>query len=526
MDFAVHTLAYYKRQECLLKMIPEQSGKNKDLINLSILLTVALFVGIYIIVTTVIIAGDGVVFIKYAKQIEVASVKTMVSEFQHPGYPWLILKAHQMAGFLYKNTSILSWVYCGQGVALIFRLFAVAILYFIGKQLFGVRMSFWAILILIILPKPAEYGSDALSDWPNLCLLAAGLLLLFNGAVNNRCWLFGFVGLASGFGYLIRPECVQLVVLGGLWLGMQYFWSKRIMSKGKILSALVLLLVGLVAIAGPYMKLKGAVFPKKKVGLFAQSFQQAEVYSQNNQSISEPAHASHFIPTNITKALCKLVSNVGETLMWFFVPALLIGIYKWFKSRKWHEPEAFFVIGLIVLNVPVMIWLYCRYGYISDRHTLPLLILPILYIPVGLQELAIWFEERFPRKVKFPSEINHDVRFWFMILFLVGISICVPKLFRPIRIEKQGYRAAAMWLKANTDSSDIVAVPDIRISFYAEREGFVYKNGNIPANAVYVVRISEGQKDETALMESSCKVEYTYVSKRKKGVNIIIHKNL
>jgi len=509
-----------------IEMIPKKSGKSKDFINLSILLTVALFVGIYIIVTTVIIANDGVVFIKYAQQFEVAPVKTMVNEYQHPGYPWLILQAHKMTGFLYKKTSILGWIYCGQGVALVFRLFAVAILYFIGKQLFGVRMSFWAILILILLPKPAEYGSDALSDWPHLCFLAAGLLLLFDGAVNNNWWLFGFVGLASGIGYLIRPECAQLVVLGSLWLVLQFFWSKRTMSKGKIISALVLLLVGFVAIAGPYMKLKGAVFPKKYFGLFAKSLQQAEVYSQNNQGVSESVLAFQFMPTSIIKALCKLFSNVGETLVWFFVPALLIGMYKWFKSRKWHEPEAFFIIGLIVLNVPVMIWLYCRYGYISDRHTLPLLILPILFVPVGLQELAIWFEERFPMKVKFPSVINHDTRFWFMVLFLVGISICIPKLFSLIRINKQGYNAAAKWLKANTDSADIVAVPDIRISFYAEREGFVYKNGNIPANAVYVVSISENQEDEKALIKPLGKVEYKYVSKRKKGVNVVIQKNL
>lgn len=505
-------------------MIPEQSNKSKDFINLSILLTLSFFVGIYIIITTVIIAKDGVIFIKYAKQFETDPVKTMVNEYQHPGYPWLILQAHKMTGFLHKDTSILSWIYCGQGVALVFRLLALALFYFIGKKLFGFRMCFWGILILLLLPKPAEYGGDVLSDWPHLCFFAAGLLLLFNGSVNNRWWMFGFVGLAGGIGYLIRPECVQLVVLGSLWLGLQFFWSKRTVSKGKVISALVLLLVSFIAISGPYMKLKGSLFPKKDFDLFAKILQQSEVYSHGNQGISEPVLAFQFIPTSIIKAFCKLFSNVGETLVWFFVPALFIGMYKWFKLRKWHESEAFFVIGLIALNVPLVILLYCRYGYISDRHTLPLLILPILYVPLGLQELANWFEERFPKKVKYFPESNHDVNFWFLVLFLVGISVCVPKLFRPIRINKQGYRAAATWLKANTDASAIVAVPDKRISFYAEREGVVYKNGNIPANTVYVVKISEGQQDETVLMESLGKVEYKYVSKEKREVNVVIYR--
>jgi len=522
----VYPLAYYKREKCVLKMIPEQSSKRKDFINLSILLSLAFFVGIYIIITTVIIARDGVIFIKYAKQFETDPVKIMVNEYQHPGYPWLLLQARKMTGFLYKDASILSWIYCGQGVALVFRLLTLAILYFIGKKLFGFRMCFWALLILILLPKPAEYGSDALSDWPHLCFLATGLLLLFNGSVNTKWWMFGFVGLASGMGYLIRPECVQLAILGSLWLGLQFFCSKRTISKGKVISALVLLLVSFIAIAGPYMKLKGSLFPKKGFDLFAKSLQQSEVYPQSNQGISKSVLAFQFMPTSIIKAFCKLFSNVGETLVWFFVPGLLIGMYKWFKFRKWHEPEAFFVIGLIALNVPLVILLYCRYGYISDRHTLPLLILPILYVPLGLQELANWFEERFPKKVKYFPESNHDVNFWFLVLFLVGISVCVPKLFRPIRINRQGYRAAATWLKANTDAADVVAVPDKRISFYAEREGVVYKHGNIPRNAVYVVRILKGQKDETVLVEPLGKVEYKYVSRGGKGADVVIYKRL
>jgi len=526
VDFAADTMAYYKRGKCILKMISEQSGKTRDFINLSILLTVALCVGIYLIVTTSIIAKDGTTFIKYAKQLEIAPVKTMIDELQHPGYPWLILTAHKVTGFLQKNASILSWIYCSQSVTLIFRLFAITLLYFIGKQLFEARMSFWAILILILLPNPAEYGSDALSDWPHLFFFVAALFLLFKGAVNKKWWIFGFAGLVAGAGYLVRPECAMSVMLGGLWLGLQLLWPEHTMSRGRALSALVLLLVGFLAIAGPYMNLKGAVFPKKKMGQFTQSSQQLEVHAENNYSISEAMYMLQSMPLKITKAFVKLVGNTGETLMWFFMPALIVGMYKWFGGRKWYEPEKFFIIAIIVINIPLMIWLYCKHGYMSYRHTLPLLIIPILYIPLGLQELANWFSKRFPKKADLSSEINRNDRFWFLVLLLIGICICTPKLFRPIRLEKQGYRAAAQWLNANTDRADIVAVPDIRISFYAQRTGVVYENGNIPANAAYIVRISKNQKNETALMEPLDKVEYKYVNKKKRGVDVIIYRNL
>ncbi len=248
-----------------MKKTIEQSDKRRDFLNLSILLMLASCIGIYLIVTTVMVSRDGIIFIKYAQKVEANPVKANVDEYQHPGYPLLILATHKMTGFLHKNTPILSWVYCAQSVTLIFRLLALVVLYFIAKQLFGARMSFWAVFIIILLPKPAEYGSDTLSDWPHLFFLLTGFLLLLRVATNKRWWLFGFVGLAAGAGYLVRPECAQLIVLGSLWLGLQLLLpGEHTIGKGKALSALALLLVGFLAIAGPYMYLKGAVFPKKK----------------------------------------------------------------------------------------------------------------------------------------------------------------------------------------------------------------------------------------------------------------------
>jgi len=508
-----------------LKKTIEQSDKSRDFLNVSILLTVALCIGIYLIITTAIISKDSVTFINYAKQIESDSIKTMAEEFQHPGYPWLILGAHKVTGFLHEDTSILGWIYCAQSVTLIFRLLAIVILYFIGKQLLGARLSLWGVLILILLPKPAEYGSDALSDWPHLCFFAVGLLFLLKGAINERWWLFGFAGLAAGAGYLIRPECAQLVVLGSLWLGLQLLWSKRSISRGKVLSAFALLLVGFLVMAGPYMKLKGAVFPKKNVGQFSQSLQRQEFPQDNEQVALKGIHTLQFTPSNILMALKKLVWNIGETTMLYFVPALLIGLYKLFKTKRWYEPEKFLLIAIIALNIPILVWLFCKHGYISDRHNLPSLILPILYIPVGIQELAIWCHRIISSRIKTFGGSNHHERFWFLAFFLIGVSVCSPKLFKPIHAEKRGYREAAQWLKANTDSADIVAVPDKRISFYAQREGVGYDNETIPSHVAYTVRILNNQKDKTAFMEPFGKVEYKYESERKRGVNVTIHKN-
>jgi hypothetical protein len=459
----------------------------QGIIYISILMTAALCIGIYLISTTAVITRDGVVFIEYAKDLEVEPDQTMLQEYQHPGYPVMILFIHKAIRLFNKGESIFSWIYPAQSIALVFRLLTIIVLYFIGRNLVVRRMpygrgrlSFWAILILIFLPKPAHYGSDALSDWPHLFFLATGMLLLIRASTNRRWWLFGFAGLTAGVGYLIRPECAQVIVYGSLWLGLQLLGAKRTLDRPKTVLALALLVGGFLIAAGPYMRLKGAVFPKKHVGEFAVNTQTSQFVFSQRQIVSNTAG---IIPSDIAGAFKQLIENIGETLMWFFVPALLIGMHKWLKKRKWNEPETFFVTALIVLNVPVMIWLYFKHGYMDVRHTLPLVVFTIFFIPTGLDILARWLGEKCLKK--------NNVRFGFAILTTIGIAICIPKLLRPLHYDKLIFRKAAQWLSENTLPSDLIATPDLRISFYSEREGVYYKK-QVPAkNVQYIVRVSK-----------------------------------
>ncbi|MFA5252011.1 MAG: glycosyltransferase family 39 protein [Phycisphaerae bacterium] len=499
-----------------IKMTDEQSRRSKTAIHISILLAVALCIGVYLISTTVLIVRDGTAFIEYAKELEISAIGAMKSKYQHPGYPFLIVAAHKIAETGQDGLTLQSWIYSAQAATLVFRLLAVVLLYLVGKKIVGERFSFWAILILILLPDAAEYGSDALSDWPYIFFLSAGFLLLIQGAVSGKWWLFGFAGLAAGMGYLIRPECTQVVVFGILWLGLQMFYSRRIISKRKAVFAFALLLVGFLVIAGPYMKLKGAIFPKKQLVEFATKIQSSEVNKQEIKICSNDVYAASFAPSDIAGAFGKLVQRVSETLMWFFVPALLIGVYKGFRKRDWREPEKFFVIALIALNMLIMTLLYCKFSYMSRRHTLTLVVFMIFYVPIGLEALASWLGEKFPSKT--------GVDFWFTVLFVIGIAICVPKLLKPIRAEKQSYRDAALWLSKNTNEGDFIAVSDIRIGFYSGRKSVEYNGRSIPKDAKYVVMAVENEKDAANGEEMlRMKEVYSATGKNKKA-KVVIYK--
>jgi hypothetical protein len=146
----------------------------------------------------------------------------------------------------------------------------------------------------------------------------------------------------------------------------------------------------------------------------------------------------------------------------------------------------------------------------------------IFYVPAGLEILAKWINDKFPGN---QVQNNRHWRRYFFVLLIIGVGICTPKLIKPLGVEKRGYRAAAQWLMENTRREDTVAVPDSRISFYAERTGLVYEK-DIPDGAKYVVRIVRGG-DEGLGVGGSMREEISlWVDEQKKTKKIVLYKVL
>jgi len=507
------------------KSVNSSSEKN-DIINISIILTIALAIGIYLIATTVLIAKDGVSYIEWAQKFSTDPVYVIKGDTC--GYPFLIFLSHKFATYkivtlFSNNTSVYTWIYSAQCITLLCKLLALIPLYFICKGFVGRKLSFWAILILVLLPYPARFGSDALRDWPYILFLATGFLFLLRAARQDTWWMFGIAGLATGLGHLIRPECAQLVIYGVLWLFTGLLLPKRNMSRPKLICALLILLIGFAIPAVPYMKARGKILPKKLKALISSCcrLEQDEIQEPNSDNCNQAYTIMSLLP-NIAKAIGRLIERISENLMYFFVPALLLGIYSRLGRKSvGMEIESFFISVFIGFNVIMMVLLHYTYGYISRRHCLPLVVFTVFYVPIGLQISADWLRKK---SYKSPLENNKNPQLWFFILLAVGAVICLSKLMTTMRAEKQGYIGASKWLKENTTKEDVVAVPDKRISFYAEREGIVYKGGNIPPTVVYVVKIMKDADKELNLCENAREVHSLWLDKRKKGEKLVIYK--
>ena len=205
--------------------------------------------------------------------------------------------------------------------------------------------------------------------------------------------------------------------------------------------------------------------------------------------------------------------------MWFFLVPYLVGLYLFFKKKKLLELEQFFIIALIIINVPLMIWLYCSYGYMSGRHTLTLLIFTIFFVSTGLQALATLLN------IKYSRGYQHTHR-WFAILMTIGITICIPKLFSSLHSDKIIYRDAADLLSQNTESSAIIGVPDYRISFYAERIGIKILDDNIPGDVEYFVKIIKKKENDITQITPRNFQEFISLESDKGKKEILIFKRI
>jgi hypothetical protein len=149
-----------------------------------------------------------------------------------------------------------------------------------------------------------------------------------------------------------------------------------------------------------------------------------------------------------------------------------------------------------------------------------LVVFTIFYVPIGLQVSADWLANRLSKSR--PAS-GKDCQWWFIILLIIGMIICLPKLLGRTGSDKPGYRTAATWLKENTTQDDLIATPDRRITFYAERKELIYET-TLSGKAEYIVTIVKDENDVPDFAGNAQEQYSAWENERKKNKKIVIYK--
>jgi hypothetical protein len=218
----------------------------------------------------------------------------------------------------------------------------------------------------------------------------------------------------------------------------------------------------------------------------------------------------------------KLFDGFAEGLMVFFLVPWGLGLY----CRMRYEAdrlERVLTTAVIVGNVGLILGRYVWVAPTTERrYCLALVALTIFYVPAGLDHIARWLGQAIRSGDRRVIPSDKRVAIWFYVLAMIGIGICLPKLLTPLYADKDSYVKAIQWLRDNTRPDDVTAVPDTRLTFYAQRPGLVYRGDVDPRRADYIVRILE--QDARTAPPAGWSQEYSVPINDRHARTLVIYK--
>lgn len=438
---------------------------------LAVLLILAALLGVYHILRTVVIAEDGVFYIRLAQSLP-GGYQNVCRKIS-PGFPLLLYGAHSV--FCPHSTTNASWIYSSQVAVLLTQLGALVFLWKIGCCLFRPVWTFGGLLILVVLPI-SKHGCDVLRDWPHLLFLSAAFYTILRNLKKQSLTGWTMAAFLGGIGYLFRPESLQillylLIILAG------GFWNPKMWSYvGRFLLAVGLIAAAWLLAVLPYWLCSDSLLPTKLPPMI-QSIT-PDFVSLFGKSPAKESFAS---------AGLDFVQDMTENFLYILCPFWFIGLQHFvIKKIRSKNPSGMMALIFLCANILILLSLYRGWGYICRRHFLPFLSLSCPFVPLGIWLFSHWLHHQF----RIFASIK--IRCLFINFFTIAALIPIPQVSRPLHYDKEIYLRAAEWISRHIHPAASLVSDDHRIPFYAERcfvfsrkeadyEIVIFRSNNPPA---------------------------------------------
>ncbi len=492
-----------------LETMPTQRSLfGQDYGRLLVLGLVAVGMHAWLIAHTVIQARDSLGYARYALTLSDPNaggdptvshqrIEVIRAAEQPPGYPFAIW----MTEILLRNVSTLPTpdrsLLATQIANAMAAILLVVPMYLTGRMLFGRNVGFMGALLFQVLPVPARVTSDGLTE--GLYLLTAATAVLLGTRAARKPGIGGFLlcGLAIGGCYLVRPEGLLIGVAVGLVIvaaGIARTWPRDV-----ALGRLTALCVGVALVALPYMVLIGKLTNKSTTPALLHPWddQPPPIWSGQPGACAPhgtaPLFAAWWDP-KVDEGKCRIIWALGAVwgeiikALHYVVGALtLLAIVV--HRRRLFTPDLGLWVPFVLsgLSLTLLVYLAARVGYVSERHTV-LLVMLCCILGTSAIETLMYALAQIPligRIIVWPDAAPAT-------FFLALVASALPYSLKPMHQQREGHKHAGRWLATQMNEKDWLQDPLAWAEWYAGRT--LYKTASYDGQPEFVWIVIEKGK--------------------------------
>ncbi len=442
----------------------------------ALLLVVAAGIRTWQIAHTEVAARDSIGFIRIAWQLHQRPLaewpRVLAAAEQHPVYPLAVLGASVPVRALVDGPEADRMRLSAQAASAACAVLLVLPVFSLGRQLFDRRAGLGAALLVQCLPVSGRLLADGLSEATFLLFAASALLWSVRALRCRRApAAFALAGLFGALAYLTRPEGALLVAATGVVLLLSQAVAACRRPAGDLLLNGGALSLAALLLAGPFVAITGQITLKPSA---------QRILPQGPGALAPPAmkpgssgavlFADYEVYTKppserARRGLAVLGAQLVKGSFHVGWAAALFGLW-WHRRRAAGEPGAW-VMLLVCLGVAFALWrIFVVVGYLSDRHTLLILLCGCYWAAAGLLALGEWLADRVPH----PGRRGLAAAALPVLFAVSGL----PKTLQPLHEHRSGFREVGLWLAEHSRPGDTITDPLCWSHYYA---GHVFLEG-------------------------------------------------
>jgi 4-amino-4-deoxy-L-arabinose transferase-like glycosyltransferase len=340
-------------------------------------------------------------------------------------------------------------------------------MYVTGRMLFGRSAAFAGTLLFQVLPVPAHLTSDGLTE--GLYLLGMGTSLMLAVRAMRKPGVGGFLltGLAIGSSYLVRPEA--MMAAAGFGLVAAYLGITRKWPRDLTLGRLAALGVGVMLVAGPYMLVIGGVSNKPTANQMLEENPKEKLWKgQANGVAGGPLFAKWMNPP-VEGLPSRVLWGAGATgietfkSLHYLPAAFALAAFVFFRRRIATEPAFWVLLAVAAINAAVLVYLGAKVGYVSERHTVLLVMIGCIFAGGALEPVTLSLG-RLPMVGGFWAG-----KFGVPALLVILVGMALPSALKPLHANREGFKHAGIWLAGHVEKDDCVIDPFCWSDWYSGR---------------------------------------------------------